>query len=376
MVQGVPVRLGTAASGPQHAEHHPTVQLGVQQGPEGTGEACPGVFASDNGVARLATAWFGAALALVSLLAVAVCYRYLSWQSCLGATAGAIYRPRWRRCPQPLPATETAHAVRVAIAPHGTCRARRGCGIASAVRQCAGRDRPTLPGGAVCLRRHRSRHAVSTAPAWCSWSSASWALRCRAPRSSSTTPPPACRGPAPAGRPGVFRADLRRSARLDHARRHLHRRWLQINAPTEGQVVSIQPVFSGFWGAHLRGRRPRARPDETNITPESCTRKGHGMSNPTAIIHCFPDAARRRHAGRAGCRGAVSGLGRLPVHDRRRQSATHGERQRRRLRRHWRPGGGPAGAHHRPVVQNAIPAFSPEQEPPHDAPDITKSQPT
>jgi cell wall-associated NlpC family hydrolase len=25
---------------------------------------------------------------------------------------------------------------------------------------------------------------------------------------------------------------------------------LQINAPTEGQVVAIQPVFSGFWGAH------------------------------------------------------------------------------------------------------------------------------
>lgn len=25
----------------------------------------------------------------------------------------------------------------------------------------------------------------------------------------------------------------------------------QINAPTEGQVVSIQPVFSGFWGAHF-----------------------------------------------------------------------------------------------------------------------------
>jgi hypothetical protein len=28
---------------------------------------------------------------------------------------------------------------------------------------------------------------------------------------------------------------------------------LQINAPTEGQVVSIQPVFSGFWGAHYAG---------------------------------------------------------------------------------------------------------------------------
>jgi cell wall-associated NlpC family hydrolase len=28
---------------------------------------------------------------------------------------------------------------------------------------------------------------------------------------------------------------------------------LQINAPTEGQVVSIQPVFSGFWGAHFVG---------------------------------------------------------------------------------------------------------------------------
>jgi cell wall-associated NlpC family hydrolase len=28
---------------------------------------------------------------------------------------------------------------------------------------------------------------------------------------------------------------------------------LQINAPTTGQVVSIQPVFSGFWGAHFAG---------------------------------------------------------------------------------------------------------------------------
>jgi cell wall-associated NlpC family hydrolase len=27
----------------------------------------------------------------------------------------------------------------------------------------------------------------------------------------------------------------------------------QINAPTEGQVVSIQPVFSGFWAAHYAG---------------------------------------------------------------------------------------------------------------------------
>lgn len=27
----------------------------------------------------------------------------------------------------------------------------------------------------------------------------------------------------------------------------------QINAPTTGQVVSIQPVFSGFWGAHYIG---------------------------------------------------------------------------------------------------------------------------
>jgi cell wall-associated NlpC family hydrolase len=25
----------------------------------------------------------------------------------------------------------------------------------------------------------------------------------------------------------------------------------QINAPTEGQVVSIQPVFTGFWGDHF-----------------------------------------------------------------------------------------------------------------------------
>lgn len=33
----------------------------------------------------------------------------------------------------------------------------------------------------------------------------------------------------------------------------------QINAPTEGQRVSIQPVFSGFWGAHfIGGGRVRA----------------------------------------------------------------------------------------------------------------------
>jgi cell wall-associated NlpC family hydrolase len=27
----------------------------------------------------------------------------------------------------------------------------------------------------------------------------------------------------------------------------------QINAPTDGQVVSIQPVFTGFWGVHFIG---------------------------------------------------------------------------------------------------------------------------
>jgi cell wall-associated NlpC family hydrolase len=27
----------------------------------------------------------------------------------------------------------------------------------------------------------------------------------------------------------------------------------QIDAPTEGQTVSVQPVFSGFWGAHFAG---------------------------------------------------------------------------------------------------------------------------
>jgi cell wall-associated NlpC family hydrolase len=33
---------------------------------------------------------------------------------------------------------------------------------------------------------------------------------------------------------------------------------LQINAPTEGQVVSIQPVFTGFWGSHfVSGGRPK-----------------------------------------------------------------------------------------------------------------------
>ena len=27
----------------------------------------------------------------------------------------------------------------------------------------------------------------------------------------------------------------------------------QINAPTDGEVVSVQPVFTGFWGAHYAG---------------------------------------------------------------------------------------------------------------------------
>ena len=34
----------------------------------------------------------------------------------------------------------------------------------------------------------------------------------------------------------------------------------QINAPTEGQVVSVQPVFTGFWGDHfVSGGRPAGR---------------------------------------------------------------------------------------------------------------------
>ena len=34
----------------------------------------------------------------------------------------------------------------------------------------------------------------------------------------------------------------------------------QINAPTEGQVVSIQPVFGGFWGAHFAAGGRIVRP--------------------------------------------------------------------------------------------------------------------
>jgi cell wall-associated NlpC family hydrolase len=30
---------------------------------------------------------------------------------------------------------------------------------------------------------------------------------------------------------------------------------LQINAPTTGEVVSVAPVFTGFWGAHYAGAR-------------------------------------------------------------------------------------------------------------------------
>ena len=34
---------------------------------------------------------------------------------------------------------------------------------------------------------------------------------------------------------------------------------LQINAPTTGQVVSVAPVFTGYWGSHYAGaRRVRA----------------------------------------------------------------------------------------------------------------------
>ena len=34
----------------------------------------------------------------------------------------------------------------------------------------------------------------------------------------------------------------------------------QINAPTDGQVVSVQPVFSGFWGAHFAAGGRIVRP--------------------------------------------------------------------------------------------------------------------
>jgi cell wall-associated NlpC family hydrolase len=43
---------------------------------------------------------------------------------------------------------------------------------------------------------------------------------------------------------------------------------MQINAPTEGQVVSVQPVFSGFWGSHFAsgGRVRTANQDATEET--------------------------------------------------------------------------------------------------------------
>ena len=34
---------------------------------------------------------------------------------------------------------------------------------------------------------------------------------------------------------------------------------LQINAPTTGQVVSVAPVFTGYWGAHYAGAHRVAR---------------------------------------------------------------------------------------------------------------------
>ena len=70
----------------------------------------------------------------------------------------------------------------------------------------------------------------------------------------------------------------------------------------------------------------------------------------SAIDHpAVQHAARRGDACRPGRRRAVSGLGRLSVHDRRRQSAADGKRQGRGVRRDRRPGGGAAGAHHRPA---------------------------
>lgn len=39
----------------------------------------------------------------------------------------------------------------------------------------------------------------------------------------------------------------------------------QINAPTEGQVVSIQPVFVGFWGAHYAGAGRPAFPTPREV---------------------------------------------------------------------------------------------------------------
>ncbi len=46
----------------------------------------------------------------------------------------------------------------------------------------------------------------------------------------------------------------------------------QINAPTTGQVVSIQPVFSGFWGAHfIGGGRIRGSSTSHSLPPQEAT---------------------------------------------------------------------------------------------------------
>jgi cell wall-associated NlpC family hydrolase len=41
----------------------------------------------------------------------------------------------------------------------------------------------------------------------------------------------------------------------------------QLNAPTDGQVVSIQPVFGGFWGAHYAGAGRVPLPGRSTTCP-------------------------------------------------------------------------------------------------------------
>ena len=56
----------------------------------------------------------------------------------------------------------------------------------------------------------------------------------------------------------------------------------QINAPAEGQVVSVEPVFDGYWGAHFAGaggseREPGGTRPAHLDQPAEC-RLGHADS--------------------------------------------------------------------------------------------------
>ena len=201
-------------------------------------------------IARLATAWSVAALALVSLLAVAVCLPVLVLAVVLGVTlsAPAALAP----LSAALPATETRTLSASPAAP--SAPVARAADVASSASNSSVVDMarrylgvPYIFGGTDPTRGLDCSGLVQLVFRQ---------LGIALPRTAQQQYNATSRLTQDQLQPGdlVFFARTYADPTdwVTHVGIYIGN-GQQVNAPTEGQVVSIQPVFTGFWGAHFTG---------------------------------------------------------------------------------------------------------------------------